>query len=87
MQVWDMTGCLLQPASWRGAEWERNILVHGLESLEDKGVAGKGRFNGVGESYVNDVNEEGWRKESDSVVVIIRMREKVWVMGEGVRAY
>ena len=67
-----------------GAEWKGNIVVHGLESLEDKQVAGRGGFNVVGESHVNNIDEEGWGKESNSIVVVIRMREKVWVARESI---
>ena len=60
-------------------EWKRDILVHQLESLEDEWVTGGGRFNAVGESYINYIDEEGWGKESDSVI-IVGMGEKIQAM-------
>ena len=36
------------PVREAGVEWEGNILVYGLESLEDKRVTGRGGFNAVG---------------------------------------
>ena len=38
-----------------------------------------------GEGHVNDVDKEGWGKESNTVVVGIRMREKVWAVRESVQ--
>ena len=78
--------CFDLPVGKAGVEWEWNILIYGLEGLEVEGVAGGGRFNMVGEGYVDDIDEKGWRKESDSIIVIVRMREKIQVMGEGIRA-
>ena len=65
--------CFNLPVRKVGAKGERGILVHGLESLEDEQGTSRGRFNAVGESYVNDIDEEGWGKESNSIIVIIRM--------------
>ena len=59
------------PVGKVGAEGKRDILVHGLEGLKNKRITGRGRFNVVGEGHINDVDEEGWGKESDSIVVII----------------
>ena len=41
------------PVSEPRAEWERDVFVHGLESLEDKGVTRGRGFNAVGEGGVN----------------------------------
>ena len=65
-------------------EREGNILSHRLEGLEDEGVASRGRFNAVGESCINDVDKEGRRKESDFVIVIIRVGKKARAAGEGI---
>ena len=46
------------PVSQTRTEGERNILVHGLESLEDEGVTRGGRFDAVGEGGVNKVDKE-----------------------------
>ena len=53
------------------------ILVHGLEGLKNEGVTGRGRFNAVGEGDIDDVDEEGWGKESDSIIIIIKMGKEV----------
>ena len=48
------------------AEGERDIFVHGLESLENKGITSRGT---VGESYIDDVDEEdGGRRMTPSFV-------------------
>ena len=39
----------------------------------------------VGESYINDIDKEGWGKESNTIIVIIRMREGVWAAGESIQ--
>ena len=49
------------PVGQPGAEGEGNILVHGLESLENEGVAHGGRFNAVREGGVNQIDKEGRR--------------------------
>ena len=46
------------PVGEAGTEGERDILVHGLESLEDEGVACRGGLNTVGEGGVDKINEE-----------------------------
>ena len=40
----------------------------------------------MGEGDVDNVDKERWGKESDSIVVIIRVGEKVWATREGVGA-
>ena len=55
-----------------------------LEGLEDEGVASRGGFNAVGEGHINDIDEEGQGKESDSIVVIVRVGKKVRTVGEGI---
>ena len=75
------------PVGEVGAEREENILVHRLESLEDEGVTSGGGLNVVRESHINNVDKKGWGKESDSVIVIIRVRKKVGAVGEGIRTH
>ena len=66
------------------AEREGNVLVHRLESLEDKGIACGGRFNAMEESYVDYIDEERWGKESDSFIVVVCVGKKIRAVGEGV---
>ena len=47
------------PVSQAGTEGERDVLVHGLEGLEDEGVTRGGRLDAVGEGGVNKVDKEG----------------------------
>ena len=68
------------------AEWERNIFIHGLKSLEDKWVAHRGRFDVVRECYINDIDEERRGEEGDSIIVIIRMWEEVRVTRKNIWA-
>ena len=74
------------PVSETGAEGKRNILVHGLECLEDEGIAGRGRLNAVGEGGVDKVNEEGRWKEGDIGVVGVVRGEEVGSAREGIGA-
>ena len=74
------------PVSKAGAEREGNILVHGLECLQDKGVAGRSRRDALGESGVNEVDEKGRGEQGDPGVVVVPSGEKVRVAGEGIRA-
>ena len=73
------------PVGEAGTEWEGDVFAHGLEGLEDEGVACRGRLDAMGEGDVNNVDEEGWGKESASVIVIVGLREEVWAAGEGIR--
>ena len=89
--IWDVDVALVGwdasfdlPVREAGVEGEGNILVHRLEGLEDEGAASRGRFNLVGESHINDVDKEGQRKESDSVIVFIRVGKEVRAAGEGI---
>ena len=49
------------PVGQLGAEGERNILMHGLEGLEDEGITCGGRFDAVREGGVDEVDEKGRR--------------------------
>ena len=72
------------PVSQPGTEGEQDVFVHGLKSLEDKGVARRCGFDTVGEGGVDKVHEEGWREEGDIGVVGVIRREEVGSAGEGV---
>ena len=74
------------PVGEARTEGERDVLVHGLESVEDEGVAGGGGFNSVGEGGVNEVNEEGRREKGDVSVVGVIVGEEVGSAGEGIGA-
>ena len=47
------------PVGEARTEWERNVLMHGLESLEDEGIACRGGLDAMGEGGVDKVNKEG----------------------------
>ena len=72
------------PVGQARTEGKRNILVHGLESLEDEGVAGRGGFNAVGEGSVDKIDKERWREEGDVGVVGVISGEEVRSAGEGI---
>ena len=74
------------PVGEAGTEGERDVLVHGLESVENEGVSRRRGFDAMGEGGVNKVYKEGWRQEGNVRVVRIIGREEVWSAGEGVRA-
>ena len=74
------------PVGKAGAEGERDILVHGLECLEDERVACRSRFNAMGEGGIDEVNKERRWEEGDVDVIRIICREEVGSAGEGVRA-
>ena len=68
--------CLDLPISKSRAKGKRDVLVHRLEGLENKGVARGCGLNAVGKGGVNQVDKEGWRQEGDvGVVRIIRGEE------------
>ena len=68
------------------AKGEGNVLVHGLESLEDKGVTRGCGFNAMGECSVNQVDKKRWREEGNIGIVGVIRGEEVWVVGKGVGA-
>ena len=72
------------PVSQPGMEGERDVFVHGLKSLEDKGVTHGCGLDTVGEGGVDKIYEEGWWEEGDIGVVGIIRREEVGSAGEGV---
>ena len=74
------------PVSQPGTEGEGNVLVHGLEGLEDKGITCGGRFDAVREGGVDEINKEGWWEEGDIGVVRIVRGEEVRSAGEGIGA-
>ena len=72
------------PVSKAGAEGERNILMHGLEGLEDEGITCGGGFDAVGEGGVDEVDEEGRREEGDIGVARVIGGEEVRMAGKGI---
>ena len=74
------------PVSEPGTKGKRDVLVHRLESLEDKGVARGGRLDAVGEGSVDKIYKEGWGKEGDIGVVGVISGEEVGSAGEGIGA-
>ena len=74
------------PVSQARTEGKRNVLVHGLESLENEGVAGGGGFNAVGEGSVDKIDKErGWEEGNVGVIGVIHW-EEVGSAGKGIRA-
>ena len=67
-------------------EGERDVLMHGLKSLEDKGVTCGGRFNAMREGGVDQVNEEGRWEEGDIGVIRVIRGKEIRAAGEGVGA-
>ena len=74
------------PVSQPGTEGERNILVHGLEGLENEGITCGGRFDAVREGGVDEVDEQGRWEEGDVGVVEVIRGEEVGLAGEGIGA-
>ena len=74
------------PVSEPGAEGKRNVLMHGLEGLKDKGVTCRCGFNAVGEGGVDEVNKKGRREEGDVGVVGVICREEIRAAGKGIRS-
>ena len=72
------------PVSEPGMEGKGNVFMHGLKSLEDKGVTCGCGFNAMGEGGVDKVDKEGRWKEGDIGVVGIIRREEVRLAGEGI---
>ena len=74
------------PVSQPGMEGERDILMHGLEGLENEGITCGGRFDAVREGGVDEVDEQGRREEGDVGVVRVIHGEEVGPAGEGIGA-
>ena len=74
------------PVREAGTEGERDVFVHGLEGLEDKGVACRHRLDTVGEGNVNNIDEKGRGKESNSIIVVVGGGKEVGTAREGIRA-
>ena len=74
------------PVSEAGTEGKRNVLMHGLESLENEGITCGRRLNAVGEGSVNQVDKEGQREEGDVSVVGVFLGEEVGSTREGIGA-
>ena len=78
--------CCNLPVGKAGVEGKRDVFIHGLEGLKDEGVASRGRLNAVGQSSVDNVDKEGWGKESDSIVIVVSVGEEIGAAEEGIRA-
>ena len=63
----------------------RDVIVHGLEGLENEGIACQGRLDSVGEGNIDNINKERWGKESNSIVVIVRVGKEVGMTRQGIR--
>ena len=74
------------PIRKTGVEGERDVIVHGLKGLKNEGVTSRSRLNAMGQGYINDIDKEGRGKESDSIVVIVRLGKDIGAVGEGVWA-
>ena len=90
--IWDIDTTLIGqdarvdlPIGEVGTEGKRDVVVHGLEGLKDEGVTCGGRLDTVGEGDVNNIDKEGWRKESNSIIVVVRVGREVGTAREGVR--
>ena len=82
----DQDACFDLPVGEAGTEGERDIIVHGLKGLENKGIACRSRLDAMGKGDVDNIDEERRGEESDSIVVIIRLGKEVRTMREGIRA-
>ena len=67
-------------------EGKRDIFIHRLEGLENKGVACGGRLDMVGECDVDNIDKERWGKESNSIIVVVGVGKEVRTAREGIRA-
>ena len=72
------------PISESRAKGERDVLMHGLEGLEDEGITRGRGCNAVGEGGVNEVDKEGQWEEGDIGIVRVIRGEEVGAAGEGV---
>ena len=77
--------CFDLPVGEAGTERTRDVTVHGLEGLENEGIACRGRLDSVGEGDINNIDKERWGKESNSIVVIVRVGKEVGMMRQGIR--
>ena len=72
------------PVGEPGAKGKRDVSMHRLERLENKGVSRGCGLDTVGKGGVDEVDKEGRRKEGDVGVVGIIRGEEVGSAGEGV---
>ena len=83
----DRLGCLLRLASRKdGTRREEGCHCSWIEGLGGQGGARRGRPDAVGEGDVNDIDKERWRKEGNSIIVIVGVGKEVRMAREGVRA-
>ena len=54
--------------------------------MENEGITCKGRLDTVGEGHINNIDKEGWQKESNSIVVVVGVGKEVRTAREGIRA-
>ena len=54
--------------------------------MENEGISCRGRLDAVGEGHINNIDKEGWRKESNSIIVIVGVGKEVRTAKEGIRA-
>ena len=78
--------CVNLPVREAGTEGERDVVVHGLEGLENEGITRRGGLDTVGEGHIDNVDEEGRGEEGDSVVVVVGVGKEVWATREGIWA-
>ena len=74
------------PVSEPGTEGKRNVLMHGLESLEDEGITCGCGFNAMGEGSIDHIDKKGWREEGYVGIVGVIRGEEVRAAGEGIRS-
>ena len=72
------------PVGEPGTERTGNVLMHGLEGLEDEGSSCRSRFDAMREGSVNEVNEKGRREEGNVGVVGVVRGEKIRAAGKGI---
>ena len=65
-------------------EGEGNVLVHGLESLENEGITCGCGFNAIGEGSGDQVDKKGQWEEGDVGVVRVIRGEEIWAVGKGI---
>ena len=68
------------PVREAGMEGEGNVLIYRLKCLEDKGISSRGRFDVMEEGNIDDIDKKRGGKEGNSLIVIIRVREKIQAM-------
>ena len=78
--------CFDLPVGKAGMEGERDIIVHGLEGLENEGITHRSGLDVMREGDVDNVDEKRRGKESNSIVVIIGLGKEIRAARECIRA-